>query len=75
MKKKINSEFYFTKKVKDDREIGLTLYINYENKTYDFMQCNEEGIMPKKHNHDVEINKAFFELGLEILKFIEAELY
>ncbi len=75
MRTKINSEFYFEKEVKDNRPVGLTLYIDYSNKTYDFMQSNEEGVFPRKHNTDVETNKAFFELSLEILKFVEAELY
>ena len=39
------------------------------------MQSNEEGVFPRKHNTDVETNKAFFELSLEILKFVETELY
>ena len=74
MRTKINSEFYFEKQV-EEGTVQLTLYIDYENRTYDFMQMNEEGIFPSKHNKSVEENKAFFELSLEILKFVEAELY
>ena len=75
MRNKINSEFYFTKEVSSSRNVGLTLYVNYQTKTYDFMQDHEEGIFPNKHNSDVETNKAFLELGLEILKFVDIELY
>lgn len=74
MRTKKNSEFLFTKKYSNGRAC-LILYINYENKSYDFMQSNEEGIMPGKYNKDIEANKAYMELGLEILKFVESELY
>jgi hypothetical protein len=72
--KKINSEYHFTKEV-NGRELLLILYIDYEKKTYDFAQNNEEGIMPKDNNECTEINKAYFELGLEVLKFVQSELY
>ena len=72
--KKINSEYHFTKEV-NGVEILLILYIDYEKKTYDFAQNNEEGIMPKDNNECTEINKAYFELGLEVLKFVKSELY
>ena len=71
MKKKINSEFHFTKKVNDSITIGLTLYINYKDKKYDFMQDNGEGTYPIKNETNTEINVAYFKLGLEILKFVE----
>ena len=75
MRTKKNSEYYFTKDFAEDRSVGLTLYIDYERKKYDFMQSNEEGIMPKKYQNGIEANKAFMELGIEILKFVESELY
>lgn len=72
---KLNSEFLFTKKLSDETIIALNVYINYANKTYDFMQANEEGVFPSRHNKEVETNKAYFELGLEVLEFIDSELY
>ena len=72
---KINSEFYFTKEVDENNSVSLTLYIDYQNKTYDFMQSNQEGILPRNFNSDTEMNKAVFELGLEVLNFIQSELY
>ena len=72
---KINSEFYFTKEVDENNSVSLTLYIDYQNKTYDFMQSNQEGIFPRNFNSDTEMNKAVFELGLEVLNFIQTELY
>ena len=58
---KINSEFYFTKEVEGKGRISLILYIDYQTKTYDFMQSNQEGIFPRKYNSDTEMNKAVFE--------------
>jgi len=72
--KKINSEYHFTKEVNGE-ELLLILYIDYEKKTYDFTQDNQEGVMPKDNNECTEINKAYFELGLEVLKFAQSELY
>lgn len=74
MKELINSEYYFSKKVDDNRGVSLTLYVNYDSRTYDFMQDNEEGIMPSKNNDSIELNRAYFELGLEILDFVKKEL-
>ena len=75
MIEKINTEFKFTREVNEELTIGLTLYIDYRLKTYDFMQDDQEGVFPSTHNHDTEINRAYFELGLEILIFVENELY
>lgn len=72
---KINSEFRFTKGIDKDTIIGLTVYIDYEDGTYDFMQDCQEGIMPRGNNTDVEINRAYLLLGLEVLDFVEKELY
>jgi hypothetical protein len=72
--KKINSEFHFTKEV-NSSDIMLILYIDYEKKTYDFCQNNEEGIMPKDNNECTDVNKAYFQLGLEVLDFVQKELY
>lgn len=74
MKELINSEYRFSKKVNNDKEVYLILYVDYESRTYDFMQDNEEGVMPNKNNHSIEANKAYFELGLEILDFVKKEL-
>jgi hypothetical protein len=72
---KIHSEFRFTNKISEEKTIGLTVYINYEKKTYDFMQDCQEGIFPSTNNNDVVINRAYFKLGLEIIDFVEKELY
>ena len=72
---KINSEFRFTKEIDKDTIIGLTVYISYEDGTYDFMQDFQEGIMPRANNIEVEINRAYLLLGLEVLDFVEKELY
>jgi hypothetical protein len=72
---KINSEFRFTNKIDEDNTIGLTVYINYEDNTYDFMQDRQEGILPRENNTNVEINKLYLKLGLEVLDFVEEELY
>jgi len=51
MHTKLNSEFIFEKIAKHNNlefRVYLTLYINYEEKTYDFVQVHEEGIFPKK---------------------------
>ncbi len=74
--KKINSEYHFTRILENTSiPIFIILYIDYEKKTYDFAQNNEEGIMPKDNNECTEINKAYLELGLEVLKFVQSELY
>lgn len=75
MNYKVHSEFKFTRKVDKDITVGLTVYINYTHKTYDFMQDGQEGVFPGKNNTDIEINKAYFELGLEILDFVRSELF
>lgn len=76
MMKKINSEFYFSKKATHlDIEIGLSVIIDYEKKTYDIYQEHQEGIMPSHNNKETLFNKAYFELALEALEFIEKELY
>lgn len=74
MKNLINSEYRFTKKV-GEKEIYLTVYINYNTQTYDIMQDGEEGIFPRNNNYEVAINLAYMELAIEALKFIESELY
>ncbi len=73
--KKINSEYHFTKEVNEFETVSLTLYLDYENKTYDFMQSGEEGLFPRNYNVDTKFNKTYFELGLEVLKFVQSELY
>jgi hypothetical protein len=72
---KINSEYEFTRKISEDKTITLTVYIYYNTKTYDFMQNGEEGIFPRDNCGDTKINKAYFELALEILAFLDRELY
>ena len=74
MKTKISSEFIFTKEVLPKMVVKLTLYINYKNKSYDFMQDCEEGIFPRNNNKNIAINRAYLELGLEILEFVKEEL-
>ena len=71
---KINSEYIFQKEV-GANIVVLTLYINYVNKTYDFMQIEQEGIFPRNNNSDTRRNKVYFELGLEVLDFVEKELF
>lgn len=75
MKNLVHSEYTFTRRVTPELAVGLTLYINYEKKTYDFMQSNEEGVFPRNNNTDTHINRAYFALALEILDFIDGELY
>ena len=75
MYSKINSEFLFIKKINDKREVSLILYIDYQHKTYDFMQHSEEGIFPRRFPTETETNKAYFELALEVLEFLDKELY
>jgi len=72
---KIHSEYRFTNKISEDLVIGLTLYINYEKKTYDFMQDCQEGIFPRTNDINTSVNRAYLKLGLEILNFVEKELY
>jgi len=73
---KMNSVYFFTKKIQGKYYyVSLTLYIDYINKTYNFMQDEQEGIFPRNHNENVEINKAYFKLGLEVLDFVEKELF
>jgi len=74
MKTKVSSEYEFRDEV-DGYPVSLTLYINYINKTYDFMQGGQEGIFPSTHNKSTAINKAYFKLGLEVLDFVEKELF
>jgi hypothetical protein len=73
-KLKLNSEYVFQKKV-NDKLISLTVYINYENETYDIMQQNEEGIFCRKNNKEVFTNIAYMQLSIEALKFIHKNLY
>lgn len=75
MNYKIHSEYRFTRKVSTQITVGLTVYINYEKKTYDFMQDGEEGIFPRRNPICTIINKAYFELGLEVLEFVDSELF
>ena len=75
MEKKINSEYLFTKYVTDKEYIQLTLYINYANKSYDFKQDRQEGIFPRLNNLGTKRIRAYMELSLEILDFIDSELY
>ena len=77
MHTKLNSEFIFEKIAKHNNlefRVYLTLYINYEEKTYYFVQVHEEGIFPKKNNKNTHYNKAYMELALEVLEFVEKEL-
>lgn len=71
---KLNSEFLFTKIVAD-KTVSITLYLQYDKGTYDFMQSHEEGLMPRENNKNVEINRAYMELALEVLDFVEKEIY
>lgn len=73
--KKIHSEYRFSIEVKKDHWIGLDVYINYRDKTYDIQQDNDEGIFFRNNNTNVIINKAYVKLALEALDFIEKELY
>jgi len=75
MRTRVNSEFRFTRIISEDSTICLTVYINYVSGTYDFMQDGQEGIFPRENNTDVEINRQYFELGLEVLEFVNKELY
>ena len=74
MKSLIHSEYLFDKMVGEEA-IQLTLYINYDTMTYDFMQNEQEGVFPRLNNQNAEINKGYFELGLEVLAFVEKELF
>lgn len=74
MGKLLNSEYLFSRKVDEKREVKLTLYINYEANNYDFMEESEEGLSIINHNNDIEFNKAKLLLGLEILDFVKKEL-
>ena len=74
MKELINSEYRFSKRVNDEKLVYLTLYVNYDTRTYDFMQDNEEGIMISNNDTSVEYNEAYLQLGLEILDFVKKEL-
>ena len=75
MKNKINSEFKFTRKLSEEMTIELTLYVNYEDRTYDFMQKNQEGIFPNSNNTNTSVNRAYLELGLEVIDFVENDLF
>ena len=74
MKELINSEYRFSRRVNDEKLVYLTLYVNYDTRTYDFMQDNEEGIMISNNDTNVEYNEAYLQLGLEILDFVKKEL-
>lgn len=75
MNKKLNSEYKFVRSVSENLAIGLTVYINYENKTYDIVQEHQEGIFCRTNNKETEINKNYMLLALEALEFIQTELY
>ncbi len=75
MHSKINGEFRFSKTLLTGKDIYLTVYINYSSKSYDIVQNSEEGIFPRNNNRNTNINRAYFELALEALDFIDSELY
>jgi hypothetical protein len=80
MKKLVHSEYLFSRKLSANNLEGqdivfLTVYIDYEKKTYDIQQSNQEGIFFRDSNHNTEINRAYCELAIEALNFIEKELY
>jgi len=75
MHSRINSEFRFVKTLLNGKDIYLTVYINYSMRSYDIVQNSEEGIFPRNNNHNTEINRAYFELALEALDFLDSELY
>jgi hypothetical protein len=74
MKTLLESEYVFSKYVGESK-VTLALYIDYVKKTYNFMQPFQEGIMPSEHDKEASINKAYLELGLEVIEFVESELY
>jgi hypothetical protein len=75
MYKKLNSEYCFTRQIKENVAISLTVYINYDSKTYNITQNHQEGIFFRTNNTCTIINKEYMLLGLEALEFIENELY
>jgi hypothetical protein len=74
-KQKINSEFIFSKQTEGGKIAKLTLYLYYDLKKYDICQDHEEGLNISYNNEDTELNRAYFELGLEILNFVDSEIY
>lgn len=75
MYKKSNAEYIFTKEINENQKIGLIVSIDYGNKTYEIFQENQEGIMTGNHKDETVTNKAYMQLAIEALEFIEEELY
>ena len=74
MKHIVHSEYRFSNTLKSGETIGLTVYINYEKKTYDIVQDHQEGIYFKTHNTECSVNRSYMFLAIEALDFIEEEL-
>jgi hypothetical protein len=67
MKTLLNSEYIF-----QHENVKLTLYINYDNKSYDIQESNQEGVFYGKCYNVIEgIDKA--QLLVEIMAFIDNE--
>lgn len=75
MNRKLNSEYKFVRSVNEKLAVELTVYINYENKTYDIVQSSQEGIFFRHNNKETEVNKTYVLLALEALEFVQSELY
>lgn len=75
MYRKLNSEYKFIKSVNEKLAVELTLYINYKDKTYDIVQSGQGGIFFRNYNTGTEVNKTYSLLALEVLEFVQSELY